>query len=85
MLGLHRFTENDTFEYNFTDIVRLDYFTRLAELLPTAKSNILKISAMFYGASGMISPITLQFRCLHKYEWDTELETTNVEAWNKII
>ena len=43
VLGLHCFTENDTFEYNFTDIIIL------AEVLPTAKSNILKISAIFYG------------------------------------
>ena len=43
VLGFHCFTENDTFEYNFTDIIIL------AEVLPTAKSNILKISAIFYG------------------------------------
>ena len=46
---------------------------------------------MFYEPLGMISPITLQFRlifhslCLHKYDWDTELEPMHVEAWNKII
>ena len=39
----------------------------------------------------MISPITLQFRlffhslCLHKYEWETEIEPINVETCNKII
>ena len=85
VLGLHWFTENDSFDYNFTGIIKL------AEELPTIQRNILWISAMFYDPLGMISPRTLQFRlifhslCLHKYNWDTELEPMHVEAWNKII
>ena len=55
MLGLHWFTENDSFEYNFTNNIKLE------KELPTTKGNILKISAMFYYPLGMISPITLQF------------------------
>ena len=54
VLGLQWFTENDSFEYGFTDIIKL------AEELPTTKRNILRISATFYDPLGMISPITLQ-------------------------
>ena len=45
---------------------------------------------MFYDPLGMISPIILQFRlifsrCLHKYDWNTELKPMHVKSWNKII
>ena len=47
VLGLHGCTENDSFEYDFTDIIKL------AEELPTPKRNILRISVMFYDPLGM--------------------------------
>ena len=48
VLGLHGCTENDSFEYDFTDIIKL------AEELPTTKRNILRISVMFYDPLGMV-------------------------------
>ena len=81
--GLHWFTENDSFEYDFTDSIKS------AEELPTTKRNILRFSAMFYHPLGMVSLITLQFRLifhsLQKYDWDTELEPMHVDVWNKIV
>ena len=61
MLGLYWFTENDSFKYNFTDIIKTHFYDQL----------------------GMISPIILQFRlifsrCLHKYDWNTELKPMHV-------
>ena len=41
VLGLHWFTENDSFKYNFTNI------TNLGEELPTTTRNILKSALCF--------------------------------------
>ena len=46
---------------------------------------------MFYDPLGMISSITLHFTlmfhstCLNKYDRDTLIEPTHIEAWSKII
>ena len=78
-------SENDTFAFNFRNLVTL------AEDLKPAKRNILRISTMFYDSIGFISPIILQFRlifhkiCAGKYNWDTELPSNFVTLWNKLI
>ena len=54
--GLTWCTENDTFVFDFKNLVTL------AEDLKPDKRNILRISAMFYDPIGFISPIMLHFR-----------------------
>ena len=56
ILGLTWCTENDTFDFDFKNLVAL------AEYLKTAKRNILRNSAMFYDPIGFISSIMLHFR-----------------------
>ena len=61
VLGITWCTENDTFAFDFKNLVTL------AEDLKPTKRNILRISAMFYDPIGLISPIILQFRLIfHK-------------------
>ena len=70
VLGITWSKENDTFVFDFKNLVTL------AEELKPTKRNTLRISAMLYEQIGLISPIILQFRlifykiCTGKYDWD---------------
>ena len=83
VLSLTWCTENDTFVFDFKNLVTL------AENLKPTKRNMLRISAMFYDPIALIiSPIILQLRLIFhifypgKYDWDTELPVT---LRNKLI
>ena len=82
VLSLTCCTENDTFVFDFKNLVTL------AENLKPTKRNMLRISAMFYDPIVLISPIILQLRLIFhkfypgKYDWDTELPVT---LRNKLI
>ena len=82
VLSLTWCTENDTFVFDFKNLVTL------AENLKPTKRNMLRISAMFYDPIALISPIILQLRLIFykfypgKYDWDTELPVT---LGNKLI
>ena len=83
VLSLTWCTENDTFVFDFKNLVTL------AENLKPTKRNMLRVSAMFYDPIALIiSPIILQLRLIFhkfypgKYDWDTELPVT---LRNKLI
>ena len=89
LLGLDWDLDNDTFIFEFNEILQI---LQTVISLPITKRNILKIGGMFFDPLGLLSPLTLKAKllfqevCSLKLDWDCKVEDEAlVHRWDSFL
>ena len=85
VLGLHWNVQSDEFQFDPTELVEY------ALTLPPTKRSVLKLSAKIFDPIGILSPFTINMKCLFQtlcidnLDWDTELSGKSLSTWNLLL